>query len=201
MLNYLWLAGSLFGIAMGGDWAPHYLIQVVAPLSIWLGSVVVSARERLVGGLTWMPAVLMLILMLESPLTVAVKGHGDPTVISRNVAGPIYGASQAIATYVEANTAPDDQIYVVATGPQIYFLADRRAAFRYLHSNEIRAYPPAYDELVALIASPGRPDLIVDLDSPCRCELPHGGEAFWDQVERYYRFETDIEGFRIYRAT
>jgi hypothetical protein len=201
MLISIWLVGSLVGIAMGGEWAPHYLIQIVAPLSIWLGSVVASARERLTGGLSWVPAVLVLLLILESPLSVVVDGHGDPDVISQQVAGPIYGASQAIATYVQANTAPDDQIYVVATGPQIYFLADRRAAFRYLHSNEIRAYPPAYDELVALIESPSRPELIVDLDSPCRCELPNGGKAFWEQVERYYRFETNVEGYSIYRTS
>jgi 4-amino-4-deoxy-L-arabinose transferase-like glycosyltransferase len=33
----LWLVGTLGGAAIGGDWWAHYLIQVVAPLSIWLG--------------------------------------------------------------------------------------------------------------------------------------------------------------------
>ncbi|MGH2561584.1 MAG: ArnT family glycosyltransferase, partial [Thermomicrobiales bacterium] len=39
VLLRLWFLGCLAGIAMGGDWWYHYLIQAIAPFAIWLAPI------------------------------------------------------------------------------------------------------------------------------------------------------------------
>ena len=79
-------------------------------------------------------------------------------------------------------------------------MADRPAAFRFLYGNEIDAYPDAFASLMALIESDSRPDLVLDMDLPCRCQFPELSSTFWPAIERHYHLETTVEGVSIYRA-
>ncbi|HRA48798.1 MAG TPA: hypothetical protein PK819_12080, partial [Thermomicrobiales bacterium] len=69
---------------------------------------------------------------------------------------------------------------------------------RYLYDQELRAFPEAEDDLIAMVESPNRPEYIVGTRQ--RAPFADRGLAFWEAVQRYYTYETSIRGVPIYRA-
>jgi hypothetical protein len=78
-----------------------------------------------------------------------------------------FALAYPIAAFVRENTKPDDRILVVATDPEVYWLADRRASTPYfdvfplLHENRLvgaRANDVVTDPPAAIVAMPGAED-------------------------------------------
>lgn len=194
----VWSIGCLIGISMGGDWWPHYLIQIAAPFSIWIAKVVVD----LWGGLPkWdrrMFAITAVGLVL-TPYWVMFVGDRDARSITNALfdhAG--YPAQEEIARYLQDHTEPDDTVYVAFDQAAIYYLADRSPAYRHLYDQELRAIPDSYSEILSIIQGPDRPTYIVTTRQTG--PFPDDARAFWQVVSPYYEFETEIDGVPIYRV-
>jgi 4-amino-4-deoxy-L-arabinose transferase-like glycosyltransferase len=193
----LWLLGCLAGMAMGGDWWAHYLIQAAAPLAIGLGVLLRDAtpppapyRRLAVGAVV---AVLLL-----APYRVAALM--DPDRISQAVLNNCdYPVADEVGTYLKEHTTPDTTIFVAFNDASVYYLADRPTPFRYFFNQELRAFPDAEAQLVALLNSSNRPEILVQTCMPA--PFPDGGQEFWKTVADHYQLEeADIAGVKIYRA-
>lgn len=195
LLLQLWLIGSMLGISIGGDWWAHYLIQVSAPLAIWLSVSVVRlwptldcARRRLVTA--------TLLGLLFAPFWVLVLGSPDDMADSL-FAHPGIPAQDAVAAYLQQRTSPGTEIYVAFDQASIYYIADRPPAYRHLYDQELRGIPSSYSELITIIQGPDRPEYIVGTREPG--PFADDSDAFWDEVGKYYKVEVTIEDVPIYR--
>lgn len=191
----LWLLASLAGVAVGGDWWPHYLIQVAAPFAIWLAGLLVGAWARLATAQRRGLATLAIVALL-SPYGVAARGSAD--AISLAVFGqPNYPSQDEVAAYLRQHAPADATIFVGYDNPAIYYLADRPAAYRYLYDAELKAIPGSYGDLLQLIAGPDRPRYVVGTTE--RAPYPDNGKAFWAAVLRHYHMVDRVHGVPIMR--
>ena len=194
MLIRLWALGALGGIALGGDWWTHYLIQGVPPLALWLAYNVVLISHTLRRSLRWLFQVAVAGLLLVS-FTVLIGSRDG--IAQRLFNYPGYPAQEEIARYLSEHSDPDRTIYVAFDQAAIYYLADRRPAYRHLYEQELRAIPSAYAEIIAIIRSPDRPQYLVTTREPG--SFADDSRAFWREVGLYYEVETTIGGVPIYR--
>ncbi|GIW04373.1 MAG: hypothetical protein KatS3mg059_0993 [Thermomicrobiales bacterium] len=198
ILLQLWLLACLAGIAMGGNWFPHYLIQIAAPLAIWMAMLLRDLAPRLHRWQWWLLGTATGSLLLWSYSVVITTG-GDAGALSRRLFDrESYPEQVAIASHLRACTAPESPVYIAFYQASIYYLADRPAAYRHLYRWELEETPGAEQGLVAMLTSPQRPVAIVDMHQ--QAPFPDGGAAFWRVVAREYHLETAINGHAIYRA-
>jgi hypothetical protein len=196
LLLRLWMLGCLAGIAMGGDWWFHYLIQIAAPFSIWLAVTLLDVRRLLNERGRWLMAV-SVALLLMFPYSVVAKG--DAGDITKAIYGhPGYPDQISVAKYLKEHSPPNTPIFVAFDQAALYYLADRPSVYRYLYDQELRALPEAQDELIAIIESPNRPMYIVGTRQVA--PFPDRGQAFWGAVARHYHVEAWVHGVPILRA-
>ncbi|MGC4191226.1 MAG: glycosyltransferase family 39 protein [Thermomicrobiales bacterium] len=197
LLLRLWALGCLGGIAMGGDWWPHYLMQIAAPAAIWIANVGDTVVHDLERRQTRIALTAAIVLLLVSPYALLVRGSVD--AMTETIYGhPGYLAQSDVATYIRDHTTPDDTIYVAFDQAGIYYLADRKPAYRHLYDQELRGIPTSYGDLISLIQGPDRPLYIVGTLHPG--PFPDDSRLFWQEVGKYYTLETTIDGVPIYRA-
>ena len=189
------MLGSLAGASVGGDWWSHYLIQVVPPLSIWMGWTIVQVWPTLTA--PFRPALaIATVVLLMAPFWVLV--HGSPTDMARTMfSHPGYPAQEQVAAYLREETTPDTEIYVAFDQASIYYLADRPPAYRYLYDQELRGIPSSYSDLISIISGPNRPEYIVSTRQPG--PFADDSRAFWQVVGQYYERVVTIDDVPIYR--
>lgn len=196
LLLRLWLLGCLAGIAMGGDWWFHYLIQIAAPFAVWLAWLLLDVMSRLPSRPRWGLALTVVVILLAPMKVLAL---GDPGRISYDLYGhPGYPMQDEVAAYVREHTQPETPILVAFNQAALYYLADRPAAYRYLYDQELSAIPGAEAQLVALVDSPRRPLYVIGTRQ--QAPFPDRGQVFWEAVGRHYHLETIVRGVPIYRA-
>lgn len=196
LLLRLWLIGCAAGIAMGGDWWFHYLIQAAVPAAIWLAVAMSELRPRMPRRL-WSAVVVAVVAMLILPYSVLTL----PTrsAMTESLYGhPGYADQEAIALYINEHTTPETPIFVAFDQAALYYLADRPSTYRYLYDQELRAFPDSEAELVAMVESASRPKYIVGTRQQAPFE--NHGRPFWAAVREHYVLEVMVRGVPIWRA-
>jgi hypothetical protein len=191
----LWMLGSLFGAAIGGDWWSHYLIQVVAPLSIWMGwtlTIIWPGITKMARG----ALATAIIIMLFFPFWVLGYGSAED-MAGAMFSHPGYPAQDAVARYIRENSEPGTTIYVAFDQASVYYLADRPPAYRHLYDQELRGIPGSYSDIIAVIRGPDRPQFIISTRQPG--PFADDSRAFWQEVGQYYEVVETIEGVPIYQ--
>jgi 4-amino-4-deoxy-L-arabinose transferase-like glycosyltransferase len=194
LLIRLWAAGAMIGIAIGGDWWSHYLIQIVPPFSLWIAYNLASISDALVRWKRWLFVGVVTVLLLF-PFTVLLEGREG--MVQRLYTHPGYPAQAEVARYLQEHADPERTIYVAFDQAAIYYLADRKPAYRHLYDQELTALSSSYADIIAIIRSPDRPQYIVSTLHPG--PYPDDSRAFWREVGLYYDIEATIDGVPIYR--
>jgi 4-amino-4-deoxy-L-arabinose transferase-like glycosyltransferase len=191
LLARLWLGAALVGVLGGGNFHPHYYLQLAAPLSILAA---VGIRQLLVERRPLATAACagaaLATLAVTAPLWFAT-GPAQARAIwpkDRHLAH-----SERIASYVRARTRPDDRIYVVWAGADLYYLADRRPALRYLWYRNVERIDGALASARRMLAA-RRPALVVVAQRPGTID-PSGATA--EILRRKYRLAARVEGVPI----
>ncbi|MEA2582244.1 MAG: hypothetical protein QOF33_329 [Thermomicrobiales bacterium] len=193
----LWLFGCVVGIAMGGDWWAHYLIQIAGPLAIGLAIFVRDAAPAIAPYRRFAFGAVAALLLCVPYRVVAIDDPNDRSLALFHNVG--YPYEEAVARYLREETPPETPIYVAFNTAAIYYLADRPSTYRYFFNQELRAFPNAEAELVAMLGSPERPEYVVRTGMPA--PFPDDGRAFWVAVDRHYQVQALIGPATIYRAT
>ncbi len=192
----LWLLGCLAGVAMGGDWWYHYLLQLAAPLAIWI----VATLRDLNGVLarTWRWGVtLAVVALLIGQYWVGAMGSPD------RISSWLYHRNELVvaddvAAYLRSRTSAETPVYIAFSQPAISYLADRPSPYRYLYPQELGALPHAEADLIAMVEGPARPLYVVDTGH--RAPFADGGRSFWTAVAAHYHLEATVGGLAVYRA-
>jgi 4-amino-4-deoxy-L-arabinose transferase-like glycosyltransferase len=142
----LWVTGTFFR---------HYFLQVIAPFSVlaafgivesWRLTRLVSPPLRFVAQGAWtILLVIMVTLFIKTDYKyffsyTPVEQTALQVEISKGVFegyGMYNVVQQEIANYIRAHTDLNDTIYVWGIAPQIYFLAQRKAATRYISNSNM----------------------------------------------------------------
>lgn len=205
-----------------------YFIQAFAPLAVlaaWL--IGDRARESLSGRVVAVvTAVVMVSLVLQRhyPDRVLEWARADLDLIRGRVDRAAYldrfggygnergysaRANEELASYVDANTSPDDQIFLFGiNGAGVYFLADRLTAHRFLRVNFFvpSEFPNPDFTLDAVVndLAVRRPKYLIFEELHSSSDMGKLVDAlqFRDEVKRLleaYRLDTTIEDFTLYR--
>jgi len=163
----LWISGTFFY---------HYLLQLIGPFSVlaavgivtsWNMLKSLSSLPRFLAKVGWTALlVILLIVLIKTDYKYFFSYTPvEQTALQLKISDGIfdqYGltnvVNQEIARYIRGHTDPTDTIYVWGIAPQIYFLAQRRAAARYRNNfnmsvlvtgnalKALRAYAPGVME-------------------------------------------------------
>jgi 4-amino-4-deoxy-L-arabinose transferase-like glycosyltransferase len=174
----LWLLVALVGFNVGGLYWPHYYVQLVAPLSLLAAIAASELRRR--------------------PARVTLVGWALLSPAGRERVVPYvhdYQRDQRIAGFLRANTLPRDTIYTLSSQGDVYFLADRRSAERYLWAHPLKEIKGGLAGLRAALAGPRQPEFVAVFRPPLRVD--HSGRLA-SVLARNYRFRWRVPGSRAY---
>ncbi|MFG2695988.1 ArnT family glycosyltransferase [Kitasatospora sp. NPDC051984] len=112
---WMWLVSSVIAVSVGFHFFGHYYLQLMPPLVLLgVGAVATSA-------ISWRPVLIYSALASSFFCGLAVLWPGQRLTQSTEV-----------ATAVAAQTTPKDTVLIWGMHPELYWLADRRPATRYL---------------------------------------------------------------------
>lgn len=135
----LFLLLSSLAVIPGWYFYTHYFVLMLPALSLMIG-VAAFAVVRHVGN-NYRPAAA---IIASSTLLIASAGviYAEIpylfTLNTKQVSRFVYGlnpfaeSSMEIASYIKANSTPDDKIAILGSEPQIYFYADRQSASKHI---------------------------------------------------------------------
>jgi hypothetical protein len=101
----------------------------------------------------------------------------------------------AVVRYVRAHTRPGQRIFVLWAAADIYYLADRDPAVRYMWYRNIQAIPGALDEARAALRSSDPPALVIIENLPAG--IDRSGETGRILDGRYRRVAI-VSGVPVY---
>ncbi|MEA2170479.1 MAG: hypothetical protein QOF76_3779 [Solirubrobacteraceae bacterium] len=181
----VWLLAGTVGILAGGSYWPHYLIQIVVPLSV-VGAAALAAAPR---RLAW-PAVAVL---------VAIAVVFNVQRVRLLDAGHNRDGIKAIAHYIRSRSRPGDTQYVLYAKANVDYYTGLPSPYPYAWSLMVRAVPGASQRLAALLESPGRPTWVVGWQKVGQWSLP-AHQRIAASLRTDYRLVKRIHGRRIYRS-
>ncbi|MGB2952937.1 MAG: glycosyltransferase family 39 protein [Gaiellaceae bacterium] len=163
LLARLWLGAAVLGVLGGGNFHPHYYLQLVPPLSLLgaLGLVRLLSEPRpAVRAVTVAAAVATLAWTV--PLWLA-----SPSAQAKRIwpHDPHLRTDGAVARYVRAHTRPGDRILALWAAADLYDLSGREPAVRYLWWRNIQTIDGALGEVRTAIAQ-RRAALVVAVQRP-----------------------------------
>jgi 4-amino-4-deoxy-L-arabinose transferase-like glycosyltransferase len=193
LLARLWLVAAVVGVVGGGNFHPHYYLQLVPPLSV-LGAVGIVAiaerRSRL--SLAAAAAASAATIAFTVPLWLASPAAQARTIWPHD---PHLRHDAAVARYVHAHTRAREQILVVWAAADLYYLADRDPAIRYLWERPLQTIADAVPQARRALDE-GRPALVVLAQRPSK--LDRSGETARILRTRY-RLAAVVDTVPVYR--
>ena len=193
LLARIWLGAAMLGVLGGGNFHPHYYLQLVPPLSMLAA---VGVRTL------WLsaprPAIAAAAAAAAATLAVAIPvAWATPARQAQTIwpSDPHLVHDAALARYVRAHTGPRQRVLAVWADADLYYLADRRPAVRYLWSRNVASIPGALRAVHRALAT-RRAELVLVVQPPAKLD-PSGRTAAL--LRREYRRVTRIGGASVYR--
>jgi 4-amino-4-deoxy-L-arabinose transferase-like glycosyltransferase len=191
LLARLWLGGAAIGVLGGGNFHPHYYLQLVPPLSLLAGVGVASLirrPRRAVAAAAGLAAVAT--IGATAPLWFAAPEAQARAIWPHD---PHLVDNRDLAAYVRGHTRPGAPILVVWAAADVYGLADRPPAAPYLWYRNLQALPAARAAVrAALLAR--TPALVLEVQRPDA--IDHTGTTA-RILRRDYRLVARVDGIPI----
>jgi hypothetical protein len=194
LLARIWLGAAVLGAIGGGNFHPHYYLQLVPPLSLLAA---VGVRTL------WLSAPRPAIAAAgaAAAATVALTmpaAWATPTEQAETIwpADPHLVHDAVLARYVRAHTRPRERVLAIWADADLYYLADRRPAVRYLWSRNVASIPGALQAVRDALAM-RRAQLVVVVQPPSTLD-PSGRTAAL--LRREYRRVARVGGAAVYRS-
>src|SRR5437868_3272165 len=194
LLARIWLGAAMLGVLGGGNFHPHYYLQLVPPLSMLAA---VGVRTL------WLsaprPAIAAAAAAAAATLAVAIPvAWATPARQAQTIwpSDPHLVHDAALARYVRAHTGPRQRVLAVWADADLYYLADRRPAVRYLWSRNVASIPGALQAVRRALAT-RRAKIVIVVQPPATLD-PSGRTAAL--LRREYRQLAWVGGAAVYRS-
>ena len=194
LLARIWLGAAVLGVLGGGNFHPHYYLQLVPPLSL-LGAVGVrtlwlSAPRPMIAAAGAAAAATLVVAM---PVAWATPTQQAETIWPTD---PHLIHDAVLARYVRAHTRPQQRVLAVWADADLYYLANRRPAVRYLWSRNVASIPGAL-QAVHWALGTRRAELVLVVQPPAKLD-PSGRTAAL--LRRNYRRVARVGDASVYRS-
>jgi 4-amino-4-deoxy-L-arabinose transferase-like glycosyltransferase len=163
-----WLLAAFAGFNLASLYWPHYYVQLIPPLALLAALTATRLAARSRGGPALGLAVLVVAAIVWPVLSYLVRVDGM-TAGSKRALVPYYqqyATDQRVAAAVRKLSYPHTPIYALDSEADLYFLADRQAAFPYLWAHPLDEIPGALERLRTLLDSPRHPPLVIVYAKP-----------------------------------
>jgi len=164
-----WFSFSLFAALLSARPYPHYLLQILPPLSLSVG-MFYCHREKLIPGVLIMVLVATFIIFkfwyypnlpyLFNYYAYLVKFKNQDQYFK--FFDPQTEAIYQAAVYIKTHTSPSEKIFVWGNQPAIYALSGRLPVGRYTVAYHIKDYHGYQETIKALLNNPPRYLVILD---------------------------------------
>jgi hypothetical protein len=195
---------SLLATVPGLRFSEHYFILLLPAASLLAGAAVSAFTRR---AAAWGPGAAALVAGGLPLAAAAASLVPEPVTLFRQspetVARAVFGANPfpeaiEVARYLAAHTAPAERVAVVGSEPEIYFLARREAAVRYMYVYPLMEPQPfaarMQEEMIGQLAA-ARPRYLVLVNVPTSWTLqPRSSHALLEWVERTVNSEYVLVG-------
>ena len=194
LLARIWLGAAVLSAIGGGNFHPHYYLQLVPPLSLlaavgvrtlWLSAPRPAIAAAAAAGAAT--------LALTMPVAWATPTKQAETIWP---ADPHLVHDAVLARYVRAHTRPRQRVLAVWADADLYYLADRRPAVRYLWSRNVASIPGALQAVRRALAT-RRAKIVIVVQPPATLD-PSGRTAAL--LRREYRQLAWVGGAAVYRS-
>jgi hypothetical protein len=194
LLARIWLGAAILGAIGGGNFHTHYYVQLVPPLSllaaVGVRTLWLSAPRPAIAAAG---AAAAATIALTIPVAWATPNEQAKTIWP---ADPHLVHDAALARYVRAHTRPREKVLAVWADADLYYLADRRPAVRYLWSRNVASIPGALEAVRQALAT-RRAQLVLVVQPPAKLD-PSGRTAALLRHE--YRRVGRVGDATVYRA-
>jgi hypothetical protein len=194
LLARIWLGAATLGVLGGGNFHPHYYLQLVPPLSllaaVGVRTLWLSAPRPAIAAAAAAAAATFALAM---PVAWATPAEQAETIWPRD---PHLIHDAVLARYVRAHTRPRQRILAVWADADLYYLADRRPAVRYLWSSNVASIPGALQAVQRALAT-RRAELVLVVQPVAKLD-PTGRTAALLRQE--YKRIARVGGASIYRS-
>lgn len=183
-----WAALAVLGVCAGGAFRPHYFLQLAAPASLLAAAGLarlghVRGRIALVGAIAFAVAVAAPLWFRSGTAQARTLWPSDRHLRT----------DAAVARYVRLHTSASASIYVVWAAADLYYLADRRPALRYLWLRNMQTITGAVTDADRLLAQ--RVPALVVVEQPL--SIVDGTGRTTRLLRRDYRPVATIGGVTI----
>jgi 4-amino-4-deoxy-L-arabinose transferase-like glycosyltransferase len=194
LLARIWLGAAIFGVLGGGNFHAHYYVQLVPPLAV-LGSIglrrlwLAAPRPALAAAAAAGAATLAMALPVAwaSPARQAEAiWPSDPHLVH----------DAALARYVRLHTRPHQRVLALWADADLYYLADRTPAVRYLWARNVASIPGALQSVRWVLAA-RRATLVLVVQPPGKLDPSGRTRAL---LTRGYHRVALIGGVGVYRS-
>jgi len=189
-----WLVAAIAGFNLGGLYWPHYYVQLVPPLALLAGIAVASVRSRALAAALAVAIVAPVAVTLAGWLSKPVSGSNSKIPFARS-----YARDRQIAGYIDSHSTPRDTIYALSSEGDLYFIANRRSADKYLWGHPLREIRGALAGLRAVWAGAGRPRFVILYRNPGIVD-PTGGLTAALLGHYHFVWRVPPNGVRVFEA-
>jgi len=207
MLLGLWFIGGMFGALLSERPYPHYLMEIVVPLSL-LGGIVLGGEKKirkislgvLVAGLVLTVVVWKGYKFWEYPMSAYYKNYLAYATDKKtedeyfSYWGDGILSNYRMAKLVRERTGKEDRIFVWGTEPAVYYLSDRLPVGRYTVAYHVKDFN-GYEETMEAIKRED-PKVMLRLKSE-KGEF----DEFYDYLYMNYRLEKEDGDWELWRKT
>ena len=179
----LWAAAAVFGACLGPFGHPHYWVQAVAPAAVLAGLVVPRLRLLAPDLRRFGVAVLATAAVLPLVGQAVVLSRPSDQRTSVLTKDPVVSANVTVASWLDAHTRPQDQVFALVAGAALYLQADRSTSFPYLWYGNVEHVSGAIPLLRSWLASRSGPRYVVVYQNPDEVD-PTG--ALLRVLEKHY---------------
>lgn len=194
LLARIWLGAAVVGVVGGGNFHPHYYLQLVPPLSllaaVGVRTLWLSAPRPAIAAAA---AAAVATFALAIPVAWATPTGQAKTIWPHD---PHLIHDAVLASYVRAHTHPQQRILAIWADADLYYLADRRPAVRYLWSSNVASVPGALQAVHRALATQ-RAELVLVVQPLAKLD-PGGRTA--TLLHREYKRVARVGGASVYRS-
>jgi 4-amino-4-deoxy-L-arabinose transferase-like glycosyltransferase len=164
LLARLWVVAAGLAVLGGGNFHPHYYLQLLPPLAVvaGAGAAALVARPR-------QPATAVVAALAALTVAATVPLYvtsGDSRTHALFPEDPHLPHSDALAAWLRANTPPGDPVLMMWAAGDVQYLADRDPPTPYLWYRNIQAIPGALRLVQHQLADPDGVRWVVVLNRP-----------------------------------
>ena len=194
LLARIWLGAACLGVLGGGNFHPHYYLQLVPPLAL-LGALGVRTLWY-----SWArPGLAVAFAGAAASLALALPvAFASPAAQAREIwpHDPHLVHDGTLAAYVRTHTRAGQRVLALWADANLYYLADRTPAVRYLWQQNVASVPGALAGVQWALANRRAALVLVVQPLP---ELDRTGRTTRLLRREYYRVAT-VRGVGIYRT-